>query len=142
MVILKDHAHMATVIRNLAFGNAVEVLPANNHLSVIRAFHQHDQLQQGALTRARMPRQKRHFTPRNMQAHLVESLKPAGIPLADIFEHDHGGCVSVMTESRLPAKGPALLRKRGRSGKRRHSRRGAKRASIISSALNSRRSSI
>src|SRR5690606_40127901 len=88
-MVLEHHAHMAAKIGNQARRDLVEVLPADQHLPLIGPLHQHDELEQGTFARARVPGQKHHLTPLDVQVDLIEGFKASGVAFTDVVENDH-----------------------------------------------------
>ena len=81
------------VILNAAVGQVVEVALIDPHLAAAGALQQADQLEQGALARARVAGYKGQFAAAHLEAHPGQAFVAPGVALADIVELDHEGCL-------------------------------------------------
>ena len=60
------------------------------NLAGARAFHAHDQLEQGTFTRARVAGDKDHLADLDMKAQAIQTHVAIRVTLADLLETNHG----------------------------------------------------
>src|SRR6185437_10955140 len=88
-VILEHDADRAPVCRNVPRRQRTEIFAADEHRAASRTLDQRDELEHGALARARAPREEHHLAGLDAEGHSRKRLPAVRIALDDVIEDDH-----------------------------------------------------
>jgi hypothetical protein len=98
-MVLEDHPYVAPKKRHMGRSDASYVMPIDRHPPGTGTLYHCDELEQGALARARMTGQKSHLTSLKVKVDVSQRLLATRVYLADLFEPNHNLAIPLCIES-------------------------------------------